>query len=134
MSIFSKILELYFSGLKSILFYTEYQKMFLSGFFLVKKKKWEKGWFFDKNHGLTPWQNAHFFYFARVSKWKMSIFSKILELHFLGLKSILFYTEYQKCFFLAFFWSKKKNMRKRLIFWQKPWTNHLAKCRFFLLC
>ena len=112
MSIFSKILELYFSGLKSILFYTEYQKMFLSGFFLVKKKKWEKGWFFDKNHGLTPWQNAHFFYFARVSKWKMSIFSKILELHFLGLKSILFYTEYQKMFLSGFFLVKKKYEKK----------------------
>ena len=34
-------------------------------------------------------------------------------------------------FFLLFL-LKKKHMRKRSIFWQKPWTNPFAKCRFFL--
>ena len=33
-------------------------------------------------------------------------------------------------FFSAFF-CPKKHMRKRLIFWQKPWTNPFAKCRLF---
>ena len=37
MPIFSTFLELHFSGLKNILYYPEYQKMFLSGFFWPKK-------------------------------------------------------------------------------------------------
>ena len=146
MSIFSTFLELHFSGLKSFIFYPEYQKIFLSGFFgttkacsedvfcdsfprhfdeitvllyarlycqaigkcqtekpkfwiggfakcrffrlfknltfqvwkaffsiqnikkcfflpffLLKNNIWEKGQFFDKNHGLTPLQNVDFF-------------------------------------------------------------------------
>ena len=36
----------------------------------------------------------------------------------------------KKCFFMAFLLEKKKHMRERLIFWQKPWTNPFAKCRF----
>ena len=33
--------------------------------------------------------------------------------------------------FLSGFFCLKKPMRKRPIFWQKPWTNPFAKCRFF---
>ena len=33
--------------------------------------------------------------------------------------------------FLSGFFCSKKNMRNRSIFWQKPWTNPFAKCRFF---
>ena len=76
---FLTLLELHFSGLKSIVFYPEYQKMFLSGFFGSKKNIWEKGRFFDKNHVLTLC--------------KMSIFFTLLEFHFSGLKSILYYPE-----------------------------------------
>ena len=65
MSIFSNFLELHFSGLKSILFYPEYEKMFLSGFFPSKKKIREKGRFIDKNHGLTPLQKVDFLEFFR---------------------------------------------------------------------
>ena len=36
----------------------------------------------------------------------------------------------KKCFFMAFL-LKKKHIRKRSIFWQKPWTNPFGKCRFF---
>ena len=86
---FLTFLELHFSGLKSIVFYPEYQKMFLSGFFLLKKNIWEKGRCFDKSHGLTPLQNVDFFDF--------------LELHFSGLRSILFYPEYEKIFLSGFF-------------------------------
>ena len=50
-------------GLKSILFYPEYQKMFLFVLLCSKNKIWKKGQFFDKNHGLTPFQNVNFFYF-----------------------------------------------------------------------
>ena len=61
MSIFSNLLEVQFCGLKSIFFYPGYQKMFLSGFFCSKKNIWEKGRFFDKKHGLTPFQIVDFF-------------------------------------------------------------------------
>ena len=61
----------------------------------------------------------------------MSIFSTFLELHFCGLKSILFYPEYQKIFLYDVF-AKKKHIRKRSIFSQQPWTNPFPKCRFFL--
>ena len=67
MSIFSNFLKLHFSSLKSILFYPEYEKIFLSGFFWSTKKKLRKGRFFDKNHGLTPLQTVHFFEFFRTS-------------------------------------------------------------------
>ena len=68
MSIFSTFLELHFSGLKSILFYPEYQKIFLSGFFGSKKKNIRKrALFLDKNHGLIPLQNVDFFDFFKTS-------------------------------------------------------------------
>ena len=55
----------------------------------------------------------------------------LLELHYSGLKSIFNHLEYQKMFLSGFFCAKKKHMRKRSIIWQKPWTNTIAKCRFF---
>ena len=91
--------------------------MFLSGFFLLKKNIWEKGRFFDKNHGLTPLQNVDFFYFARISLFgskKHSLLSRIK-------KNVSFWH----------FWLKKNHIRKKLIVWEKPWTNPVAKCRFF---
>ena len=91
--------------------------MFLSGFFLLKKNIWEKGRFFDKNHGLTPLQNVDFFDFARISLFgskKHSLLSRIKT-------NVSFWH----------FWLKKKHIRKRLIVWEKPWTNPVAKCRFF---
>ena len=84
--------------------------------FFGQKKKWEKGRFFDKNHGLTPLHTVHFFEFFRTSLFRS--------------KKHSFHPEYQKMSLSGFFWSKKK-MRKRSIFWQKPWTNPFAKCRFF---
>ena len=60
MSIFLTLLELYSTGLKSILFYSEYQKLFLSGF-LCSKEHIGKGRFFEKYHGLTPLQNVDIF-------------------------------------------------------------------------
>ena len=62
----------------------------------------------------------------------MSIFLTMLELHLSGLKSILFYPEDQKMFLSGFLCSKEK-IRKRSIFWEIPWTNAFAKCRFFRL-
>ena len=54
--------------------------MFLSGLFCSKKNIWEKGRFFDKNHGLNPLQNADFFDFFRTSLFrskKHSLLSRI---------------------------------------------------------
>ena len=48
--------------------------------FFGEKKKWEKGQFFDKNHGLTSLQNGDVFDFARVSLFrskKHSLLSRI---------------------------------------------------------
>ena len=96
MSIFWTFLELQFSGLKSILFYPQYQKIFLFGFFGSKKKKYEKKVdFCYKNHGLTRLQNVDFF-------------KSFLAVFFCGLKSILFYPEYKKMFLYGLFLLKKK--------------------------
>ena len=90
--------------------------MFLSGFFW-SKKKWEKGRFFEKNHGLTPLQNVDFF--------------RLCENFFFEVQKALFSIQNIKiCLFLALF-AQKKHIRRRSNFWQKPWTNQFAKCRFF---
>ena len=102
MSIFFTLLEFHFSGLKSILYYLELKKCFFLAFLAKKKHIRKKGRFFGKNHGLTLC--------------KMSIFLTLLEFHFSGLKSILYYPELKKCFFLAFL-AKRKHIRKKSIFW-----------------
>ena len=90
MSIFSNLLEVQFCGLKSIFFLSRISKNVSFWLFLLKKNIWEKGRFFDKKHGLTPLQNVDFFF-------------TLLELNFSGLKSILFYPEYQKMFLSGVF-------------------------------
>ena len=58
----------HFSGLKSILFYPEYQKMFLSVFFFAQKRHRKKSLVFDKkNHDLTHFKNIDFLIFYRTS-------------------------------------------------------------------
>ena len=63
---------------------------------------------------------------------KCRFFFSLLKVNFSGLKSILFYPEYQKMFLSGVF-AKKKHMRKKSIFWEKQLTNPFAKLRFFLL-
>ena len=75
-------LKLQFSCLESIAFYKKYKKNNLFWLNLPKKYLWENIRFFDKSHVLTPLK-------------KISIFSTFLKLYFSGLKSILFYPEYQ---------------------------------------
>ena len=97
--LFSSLWELHFWGPKSIIFYPQYQRMFLSGFFCLKKKT-------DKNkvyYWQKPWTNN----FA-----KCQYFLTLLELHFSGLKSIVFYPEYQKMFLSGFFCLKKTYEKK----------------------
>ena len=115
---FSTLWELHFWGPKNFFFYPEYQKMFLYGFLLKKKHIRKRSIFWQK-----PWTNP----FA-----KCQYFLTLLELHFSGLKSIVFYPEYQKMFLFGFLCSKEQ-IRKRSIFSEKPWTNPFAKCRFFRL-
>ena len=91
---------------------------FLSGFFCSKKLFKKKVAFWQK-----PCTNP----FA-----KCRFFSTLLQLHLSGLKSIRYYPEYQKMFLSGSF-ALKQHIRKRSIFWQKPWTNPFAKCRFFWL-
>ena len=101
MSIFSTFVELHFLGLKTIVFFPEYQKLFVSGFFCLKKSYKKKVDFFDENQ---DWPLC-----------KKAIFLTLLELHFSGLKSILYFPEYQKLFVSDFF-AQKKHIRKRWIF------------------
>ena len=118
---FSSLWELHFWGFKSFIFYPEYQKMFLSGFFCLKKHIRKRSIFWEK-----PWTNP----FA-----KCRFFLTLWELHFWGPKSFIFYPEYQKMFlFGSSSLLKKRHIRKRSIFGQKLWTNPVAKCRFFWLC
>ena len=66
--------------------------------FLLKKNIWEKGRFFDKNHGLNPLQNVDFFDFFRTSLFrfkKHSLLSRIWKNVFFG-----------------FFWPKKTYEKK----------------------
>ena len=51
----------HFSGLKSILFYPDYQKMFLSGLFLLKKEIEIKVYFVTKKPWSNPFQKYRFF-------------------------------------------------------------------------
>ena len=83
---------------------------------LLKKHIWEKDRFFEKNHGLTPWQNVHFFDFFRTSLFRS--------------KKHSFLSRISKNASFWFFFGQKKN-EKKFNFWQKPWTNPFAKCRFF---
>ena len=70
---------------------------------VIKKRCEKRSSFVYKNHGLTTLQNLDFF-------------RLFLELHFLGLKSILFYLEYQKRFFSGFlFWKQTYEKNANLL-------------------
>ena len=114
MSIFQSFLELYFSGLKSILFYPEYQKMFVCWLFYLEKKKKEKGRFFDKNQPLA----------------KCPFFRIFQNFTFQVKKAFFTIQNIKICLFLALF-AQKKHIRRRSNFCQKPCTNPFAKCPFF---
>ena len=102
MSIISTFLEVYFTGPKSILFYPEYQKIFLSGFLDSKKNKGKKRRFFDKNHGLNTLENVDFFRLCE-------------NLTFEVQKALFSIQNIKECFFLAFL-ARKKTFEKRSIF------------------
>ena len=111
------LLELHFSGLKSILFYQEYKKMFLSCFF-CSKKTLEKRSIFCRKPGTNPFAKCRFF-------------STLWELYFSGPESFIFYPEYQKMFLSGFFLLKKKHIRKRSIFWQNVDFFEFARISLF---
>ena len=115
MSIFLTMLELHLSGLKSILFYPEDQKMFLSGFLCSKEKIRKRSIFWE-----IPWTNA----FAKCR------FFRLFRTSLFRSKNYSFLTRIWKNLSFWLFWLNKKHMKKRSIFGQKPWTNPFAKWRF----
>ena len=116
---FSTLWELHFWGPKNFFFYPEYQKMFLSGFFLLKKKKTYK----KKVDFVTKTMDFNLC--------KMSIFFDYLRTSLLRSKKLWFLSRISRNVSIWRFSLKKKHTRKRSIFWQKPWTNPFPKCRFF---
>ena len=111
------LLELHFSCLKSILSIQNIKKCFFLASFAPKNKTYEKRSIFWQKPW-TPLQNVDFFDFA----WSSVLRSN--KLYFLSRTS--------KNLSFWLFLLKKRHIRKRSIFWQKPWTNPFAKCRYFL--
>ena len=119
MSIFLTMLELHLSGLKSILFYPEDQKMFLSGFLCSKEKIRKRSIFWE-----IPWTNA----FAKCR------FFRLFRTSLFRSKKYSFLSRISKNLSFSLWWLKKNHMKKRSIFGQKLWTNPFAKWQFFRLC
>ena len=117
MTIFWTFSELHFSGLKRILFYPEYHKMFLSGFFCSKNLFKKKKSIFWQNPWTNPFAKCRFFYLARTL--------------LLRSKKLYFLSRISKNVSFWLFLLKKKTYKKKVDFWQKPRTIPFAKCRFF---
>ena len=77
----------------------------------------KKGRFFDKNHGLTSLRNVDFWEISRTS--------------LLRFQKLYFLSRISKNVSFWLFLLKEILIRKRSIFWQKPWTYPFGKCRFF---
>ena len=92
-SIIWTFLKLLFSGLKSILFYLEYQKMIFSGLICPKNTDDKKFRFLTKTMEL----------------WKISVFWSFLKLPFSGLKRIFFYPKHKKTIFSYLICAKNKD-------------------------
>ena len=82
---FSTFLKFYFSGLKSIRFYSEYQKTIFTGLICPKTKHGKKLDFNTKTIDKPLWKSSFFFSF--------------LKRHFFRSKEHFFYPEYQKTIF-----------------------------------
>ena len=108
-------LKVQFSGLKNHSFLSIRSKIIFTNFVSPKKKKGEKVWFLDKNHGLSPLENLAVLHF--------------LKLYIAGLKIVLFYPEYQKTIFSDLICPKNTN-RKYFDFWPKKWIISLEKTIF----
>ena len=114
----SSFLEVYFWGLKSIFFLSRISKIVSFWFCLLKKKNYEKKVdFFDKSHGQTRLQNVDFLDFFRTSL--------VLS------KKHCFLFRISKNVFSWVSLLKRKNMKKRSIFWKKRGLNPFEKSRFF---
>ena len=78
----------------------------------------KKGRFFDKNLGLTSLRNVDFWEICRTS--------------LLRTKKLYFLSRISKNVSFWLFLLKEIHIRKRSIFWRKPWTYPFGKCRNFL--
>ena len=120
MSLLFTLLELHFSDLKSILFYPKDQKMFLSGFLCSKEQVRKRSFFFfEKNHGLTRWQNADVFDFFRTLLFRS--------------KKHSFLSRISKNVSSWFFWLKKKEWKKGRFFEKNHGLTPLQNVHFFRL-
>ena len=88
--------------------------------FLLKRNIWEKGRFFDKNHGLTPLQNVDFFRLCENFTFEVQ-------------KTLFSIQNIKKCFFLASFAPKKKHMKNGLFFDKNHGLTPLQNIDFFRL-
>ena len=104
-----------FYSLERCFLVLEYRKHIFVAYNALKKKV-EKWSFFDQNHGLTLFKNVNIWTF-----WTLCFYS--LERCFLVL-------QYRKRLFPGLYWLLKK-VRKKALFWPKPWVNLLEKCQFF---
>ena len=121
MSLLFTLLELHFSDLKSILFYPKDQKMFLSGFLCSKEQVRKRSFFFfEKNHGLTRWQNADVFDFFRTLLFRS--------------KKHSFLSRISKNVSSWFFWLKKKEWKKGRFLEKNHGLTPLQNVDFFRLC
>ena len=111
-SIVLDFLKLPFSGLKSILFHPEYQKTIFSGLICPINRDDKKFNFFDKNHGPVENFQPRPQCFS-LKKW-VGDYLDFLKLLFSGLKSILFYPEYQKTIFSGLICPKNTDDKKFL--------------------
>ena len=96
-SLFLKFLKSHFSGLERIHFYPEYKKNIFSGLSCPQNTDGEKFNFLTKT--------------MEERRWKISIFWNFLKLYSSGIKSILFYPEYQKTMCSGFICPKLHNAK-----------------------
>ena len=85
--------------------------------YIALKKKMEKWWFLDQNHGWTPFEKCQFFNF--------------LNLFFYSLERRFSVVEYRTGHFPMLYCRKKKD-GKMAIFRPKPWINPFEKMSIFL--
>ena len=86
--------------------------------FLLRKKIWGKGRFFDKNHRLTTLQNADFFRLCENFTFEVQ-------------KNFIFYPEYQKMFLSSHF-AHKKSDKNKVDFETKTMDKRTCKISIFL--
>ena len=105
MSIFFDFVRTSLLRSKKLYFLSRISKNFSFWLFLLKRNIWEKGRFYDKNHGLTPLQNVDFF--------------RLCENFTFEVQKTLFSIQNIKRMFLSCFFAQKKTYKKKVDFLTK---------------